>query len=73
MTYPAVDVARARVAEYWIVNLVDRVLEVHRDPATDPAAPHGWRYRSVSAVASPGAVTPVALPSARIRVSDLVL
>jgi Uma2 family endonuclease len=24
--------ARARLPEYWIVNLVDRVLEVYRDP-----------------------------------------
>jgi Uma2 family endonuclease len=64
--------ARARIAEYWIVNLVDRVLEVHRDPAPDPAAPHGWRYRSVSPMAPPAVVTPVALPSARIRVGDLI-
>lgn len=34
--------ARAGVADYWIVNLVDRVLEVHRAPAPDPAAPYGW-------------------------------
>ena len=25
--------ARAGIADYWIVNLVDRVLEVHREPA----------------------------------------
>ena len=25
--------ARAQIADYWIVNLVDRVLEVHREPA----------------------------------------
>jgi len=64
--------ARAQVAEYWIINLVDRVLEVYRDPARDLAAPHGWGYRSVSAAASPAVVTPIALPSARIRVSDLI-
>lgn len=64
--------ARARIAEYWIVNLIDRVLEIHRDPAPDPAAPHGWRYRSVSILAPPSVVTPVALPSARIRIADLV-
>ncbi len=64
--------ARARIAEYWIVNLIDRVLEIYRDPAPDPAAPHGWRYRSASALAPPAVVTPVALPSARIRIADLV-
>ncbi|MBM4440226.1 MAG: Uma2 family endonuclease [Candidatus Rokubacteria bacterium] len=29
----AVAYARAGIADYWIVNLVDRVVEVHREPA----------------------------------------
>jgi Uma2 family endonuclease len=28
--------ARANLQDYWIVNLVDRVLEVYREPAPDP-------------------------------------
>jgi Uma2 family endonuclease len=40
--------ARAGLADYWIVNLVDRVLEVYRDPVQDSAAAFGWRYRSVA-------------------------
>src|SRR5437588_198482 len=43
--------ARAGVQDYWIVNLIDRVLEVYRDPGPDPSAPYGWRYRSVQALA----------------------
>src|SRR6185369_8448859 len=39
--------ARAGLEDYWIVNLVDRVLEVHRDPAADASAVFGWRYRSI--------------------------
>ncbi|HEY7654371.1 MAG TPA: hypothetical protein VIG07_16270 [Methylomirabilota bacterium] len=31
--------ARAGLADYWIVNLVDRVLEVYREPAADAGAP----------------------------------
>ncbi|HEX5815056.1 MAG TPA: Uma2 family endonuclease, partial [Methylomirabilota bacterium] len=31
--------ARAGVVDYWIVNLVDRVLEVYRDPDADVTAP----------------------------------
>ena len=64
--------ARARISEYWIVNLIDRVLEIYRDPAPDPAAPHGWRYRSVATLASPSVVAPIALPTARIRIADLL-
>src|SRR5438128_10342031 len=32
---------RAGVADYWIVNLVDRQLEVHRNPHADPRQPSG--------------------------------
>src|SRR5437762_1179786 len=30
--------ARAGIQDYWVVNLVERVLEVYRDPGPDPAA-----------------------------------
>ena len=64
--------ARAGVADYWIVNLVDRVLEVYRDPEPDPSAPYGWRYRSVTALAPPALVAPLAFTSSRIAVADLL-
>ena len=65
--------ARARVPEYWIVNLIDRVVEVYRDPGPDASAAHGWRYRSVVSLGPTGTVEPVALPPARVRVADLLL
>lgn len=64
--------ARAHIGEYWIVNLIDRVVEIYRDPAPDPAAAHGWRYRSVATLASPVAASPAVLQSAQIRVADLL-
>ena len=64
--------ARARVPEYWIVNLVDRVVEVYRDPGADTSAAHGWRYRSAMRLGPAETVEPVGLPSARIRISDLL-
>ena len=54
------------------MNLVDRLLEVHRDPEPDPSAPYGWRYRSVTALAPPALVTPLAFTSSRIAVADLL-
>jgi Uma2 family endonuclease len=36
--------ARAGLADYWVLNLIDRVLEVYREPAPDSSAPYGWRY-----------------------------
>ena len=64
--------ARAGIRDYWIVNLVYRLLEVHRDPEPDPSAPYGWRYRSVTALAPPALVAPLAFTSSRIAVADLL-
>src|SRR5665213_305477 len=35
--------ARYGIADYWIVNVVDRQLEVYRDPIADPL--HRFRFR----------------------------
>jgi Uma2 family endonuclease len=64
--------ARASLPDYWIVNLVDRQVEVYRRPDTDPAADFGWRYLDVHIVAPGGDVTPLALPDTRIAVADLL-
>ncbi|MEK7445826.1 MAG: Uma2 family endonuclease [candidate division NC10 bacterium] len=64
--------ARGGVRDYWIVNLVERVLEVYRDPGPDPTAPYGWRYRAVERLGPAAVVSPLALPSVRLAVSDLL-
>jgi Uma2 family endonuclease len=64
--------ARAGIEDYWILNLVDRVLEVYRDPAPDSTAIYGWRYRSVTALAPPAVVVPLAFPNDRVGVADLL-
>jgi len=64
--------ARAGLADYWVVNLIDRVVEVYREPVPDAEAPFGWRYASSERLGPTQMVTPVALPGARIRVADLL-
>ena len=64
--------ARAGLQDYWILNLVDRVLEIYRDPGPDPSAPYGWRYRSVVSLTPSDVAVPLAFPSIRIVVADLL-
>lgn len=64
--------ARAGIAEYWIVNLVDGVLEVHRRPARSAGTRYGWKYRSVRVLKRGASVTPLAAPKARLAVADLL-
>lgn len=62
--------ARAGVADYWVVNLVDGVLEVYRQPTKTPSG--RWRYRSVRLLRGGASVTPLAVPRAQVRVSSLL-
>jgi Uma2 family endonuclease len=64
--------ARARLPEYWIVNLVDGAIEVHRDPQPATGAARGWAYRSVEILRPPAIVAPLVAPGARIPVRDLL-
>ena len=64
--------ARAGLPDYWVLNLVNRVLEVYREPVTDPAAPFGWRYARVEVFDAGAHVVPLALPHARIAVASFL-
>jgi Uma2 family endonuclease len=64
--------ARAHLSEYWIVNLAGRMLEVYRNPRPDNAAVYGWAY-GVMLTLGPGEhIVPLAAPSARIFIADLL-
>ena len=64
--------ARGGIDDYWILNLVDGLLEVYHRPTQDPTALAGWRYASVEVLGPESSVAPIAAPAARIRVSDLL-
>jgi Uma2 family endonuclease len=64
--------ARSGLADYWIVNLVERVLEVYRRPEPSPSAPYGWAYGAILALGPTAVVSPLAAPSASLPVSDLL-
>ena len=68
----AVAYARAHIADYWIVNLVDRVLEVHREPARPGPARSHWGYASIETLGAEATVSPLAVAHASIRVRDLL-
>ena len=64
--------ARARIADYWILNLIDRVLEVHREPARPGPARQHWGYAAIETLGADATIAPLAAPSAGIRVADLL-
>ena len=63
--------AAAGIPEYWIVNLVRRQLEVHREPVADSTQPFGSRYAAITNHTTSARVSPLARPNAEIEVAAL--
>ena len=70
--FKAAVYARAGLREYWILNLVDRALEVYRDPQPVTEAANDWTYDSTDVLRPPARVTPLGAPGAPIPVADLL-
>ncbi len=64
--------AKAGIPDYWVLNLIDRRLEVCRDPVPDRNELYGFGYRSVTILSAGDTVAPLAAPQASIAVADLL-
>ena len=62
--------ARAGIPEYWIVNLVERRLEIYRDPIGSAGQPA--RYQVSRKAAPAEIVSPLSVPHVSIAVADLL-
>lgn len=64
--------ARADIADYWIVNLPERILEVYRHPLPMDDAPLGHGYRDIMRLAETDSIAPLAAPGSPVAVADLL-
>lgn len=64
--------ARAGVAEYWIVNLVDRTLEVRRMPSPLEGELLGHCYRFTQILLPGESIAPLGAATAPIGVDELL-
>ncbi len=64
--------ARANIADYWILNLIHRRLEVRRTPVPEAGQRYGWRYQDVLLLGPHDRIAPLASPKKRIAVADLL-
>lgn len=62
--------AENNIPEYWVVNLKERRLEVHRYPTKDKTS--GFFYSEVTIVGENQTVSPLAKPSAKIKGADML-
>jgi Uma2 family endonuclease len=64
--------ARAHVPEYWIVNLVDEVLEVYRRPESSRLSRFRWTYADTRVFRRGDVVTPRGAAGTSVTVADLL-
>lgn len=64
--------ARYGIQDYWIINLVDRQLEILQDPQPEPSQPYGFGYATRRVLSETSTATPLAAPGSAIAVADLL-
>ena len=64
--------ARAGLDDYWILNLVDGVLEIYRQPVAESSAAYGFTYASRIVLGPDASAMPLAAPAASIPVRALL-
>ena len=64
--------AAGGIADYWVVDLNNRVLIVRRDPRPDPASQSGSSYATVLRLLPGQTVSPLAATQPTVNVADLL-
>lgn len=64
--------AKAEIADYWIVNLVDGQLEVYRQPRPDATVPYSFSYATKLILTAADTIAPLFASEVVIAVADLL-
>jgi Uma2 family endonuclease len=64
--------AKAGIADYWIVNLLEQRVEVRRRPVPDKRQKYGYGYADMAAYGPGESLAPLSLPRKKIAVDDLL-
>ncbi len=64
--------AAAGISDYWVIDLNNRILIVHRDPRPAPSNPFGASYATVTSLSPGQSVNPLAAPHVGVSVIDLI-
>jgi Uma2 family endonuclease len=64
--------AACGIADYWIVNVVDQQVEVYRNPVADASKRFGFRYADRIDLTAGAIISPLAAPTAKIAIADLL-
>lgn len=72
LTEKAECYATAGIADYWVLDVANRELHVFRDPVPLSAGLGATAYRQHHTLGPADAVSPLAVPTATVRVADML-
>jgi Uma2 family endonuclease len=64
--------AKNGVEDYWVIDALNKRLEVRRQPVPDATEQYGFGYAQIMSYHAGDTVSPLAMPSVKISVSDLL-
>lgn len=64
--------AAMEVPDYWVLDLNNRQLWVHRNPIADESVPFGHRYSDVTVISADGSIAPLEQPESAIAVAQML-
>jgi Uma2 family endonuclease len=64
--------ASMQILDYWVLDIENQQLWVHRQPIADGTSPFGHRYSQVEAVSADGSVSPLEKPEASITIAQML-
>jgi Uma2 family endonuclease len=64
--------AAAGIADYWVLDLLNKRLEIFRNPIADDSSPFHHRYGDQRVLSEHDTVSPLAAPDARLAVSSFL-
>ncbi|WP_306296772.1 Uma2 family endonuclease [Candidatus Entotheonella palauensis] len=64
--------AHAGITDYWIVNLVNRQLEIRRQPVVNPNTVHGFDSAEITILRGGDTVSPLCRPQTQLSIAELL-
>jgi len=64
--------ASAGIREYWVLDIENRKLHVHRDPFADEASPRGHRYGTLLVLGDVESIAPLAAADKLLAIADML-
>lgn len=64
--------AQAGVEDYWVIDINNRLIHVHRQPLASASLPNGYGYQTVTRLTENDQISPLAAPGNSFSVAEIL-